>query len=491
MYEKFTDRARKVMQLANQEAQRYKHEYIGTEHILLGLIAEGSGVAANVLKNLNIDLGKIRKEIEKIIQCGPDVVTMGKLPQTPRAKKVVEYAIEETRNFKHNYVGTEHLLLGLIREEEGVASQVLMNLGLSLTAIRDEVFQILGHNVDDASKPAIASEKPARSKTPALDCFGRDLTELARAGKLAPLIGRKNEIEQILLVLTCRSRNNPLLVGAVGVGKKILVEGLAQIGVKDNWPEALRDRRIVALNLARAALGLVDRGKFDEWLKTMFNEIRRAKNIVLFLEDFSTWISPQATIGGVRVLALLSSALEQGDMKCIGTFTRSAYSASVQEDSLLACHFQAVLVKPPTREETLETLRVHHVSLESHHRVKIREDAMEAAVDESEQHLPDCALPGKAIQLLDQACAQVRLAQGPPPPEMKDLERQIEQLNLEKENAVADADFQKAAELRDQADQLKQRLQTLVSQWQESRSEVYGVVDRATIAEVLEKLYPR
>jgi ATP-dependent Clp protease ATP-binding subunit ClpC len=491
MYEKFTDRARKVMQLANQEAQRFNHEYIGTEHILLGLVKEGSGVAANVLKNLDIDLRKIWLEVEKIVQSGPDMVTMGKLPQTPRAKKVIEYAIEEARNFKHDYVGTEHLLLGLIREEEGVASQVLMNLGLSLTAIRDEVLQILGHNLDDASKPASAPEKPVQSKTPALDSFGRDLTELARGGKLAPLIGRKSEIEQLLLVLTCRSRNNPLLVGASGAGKKTLIEGLAQISVRDNWPEALRDRRIVALNLARTALGLIDRGKFDEWLKATFNEIRRAQNIVLFLEDFSTWISPQATIAGVRVLALLSSALAQGEMQCIGTITPHGYSTSVQEDSLLARHFQSVLVKSPTREEMLEILRVHRVSLESHHRVEVREDALEAAIDESELNSTDYALPGKAIQLLDQACALVRLTKGPRPPETADIERQIEQFNIEKEQLVAAKDFEAAVEMRDRVDRLKKRLQSLVSQWQESVPEVYGVVDRATIAEVVEKLYPR
>src|SRR6476661_1456307 len=254
MYERFTDRARKVMQLANQEAQRFNHEYVGTEHVLLGLVKEGSGVAANVLKNLDVDLRKIRVEVEKIVQSGPDMVTMGKLPQTPRAKKVIEYAIEEARNLNHNYVGTEHLLLGLLREQEGVAAQVLMNLGLKLEDVREEVLNLLGHNMDsgETSGPSErgTTSKGGKSKTPALDSFGRDLTELARQGKLDPVIGRQNEIERVIQVLSRRTKNNPVLLGEAGVGKTAIVEGLAQMVVDSNVPELLRDRRIVVLDLA-------------------------------------------------------------------------------------------------------------------------------------------------------------------------------------------------------------------------------------------------
>src|SRR5438874_11110816 len=296
MYERFTDRARKVMQLANQEAQRLNHEYIGTEHILLGLVKEGSGVAANVLKNLDIDLRKIRLEIEKIVQSGPDMVTMGKLPQTPRAKKVIEYSIEEARNLNHNYVGTEHLLLGLLREQEGVAAQVLMNLGLKLEDVREEVLNLLGHNPDPnegggGGGGGGSGERTAnkgKSKTPALDSFGRDLTELARQGKLDPVIGRSNEIERVIQVLSRRTKNNPVLLGEAGVGKTAIVEGLAQMIVGGDVPELLRDRRIVVLDLAMMVAGTKYRGQFEERIKAVMNEVRRARNTILFIDELHT-----------------------------------------------------------------------------------------------------------------------------------------------------------------------------------------------------------
>src|SRR5438034_7139285 len=293
MYERFTDRARKVMQLANQEAQRFNHEYIGTEHILLGLVKEGSGVAANVLKNLDIDLRKIRLEVEKIVQTGSgnEMVTMGKLPHTPRAKKVIEYSIEEARNLNHHSVGTEHLLLGLLREQEGVAAQVLMNLGLKLEDVREEVLNLLGHNMDSGESSGGggggSGERTAskgKSKTPALDSFGRDLTELARQNKLDPVIGRQNEIERVIQVLSRRTKNNPVLLGEAGVGKTAIVEGLAQMVVDSNVPELLRDRRIVVLDLAMMVAGTKYRGQFEERIKAVMNEVRRAKNTILFID---------------------------------------------------------------------------------------------------------------------------------------------------------------------------------------------------------------
>src|SRR5580658_2870482 len=289
MYERFTDRARKVMQLANQEAQRFNHEYIGTEHILLGMVKEGSGVAANVLKNLGIDLRKIRLEVEKIVQHGPggEQVVMGRLPHTPRAKKVIDYSVEEARNLNHNYVGTEHLLLGLLREQEGVAAQVLMNLGLKLEDVREEVLNLLGHNMPNESESgggggsSGSSERSSgrsKSKTPALDSFGRDLTELARQGKLDPVIGRANEIERVIQVLSRRTKNNPVLLGEAGVGKTAIVEGLAQLVVDSNVPELLRDRRIVVLDLAMMVAGTKYRGQFEERIKAVMNEVRRQKH---------------------------------------------------------------------------------------------------------------------------------------------------------------------------------------------------------------------
>ncbi|MGI9456519.1 MAG: Clp protease N-terminal domain-containing protein, partial [Aeoliella sp.] len=299
MYERFTDRARKVMQLANQEAQRFNHEYIGTEHVLLGLIKEGSGVAANVLKNLDVDLRKIRLEVEKLVQSGPDMVTMGRLPQTPRAKKVIEYSMEEARNLNHNYVGTEHILLGLLREQEGVAAQVLMNLGLKLEEVREEVLNLLGHGIeggegerggrsrgeDDEPEGRGGSGKKSRSRTPALDSFGRDLTELARQNKLDPVIGREKEIERAIQVLCRRTKNNPVLLGEAGVGKTAIVEGFAQRVIEGNVPELLLERRIVVLDLAMMVAGTKYRGQFEERIKAVMNEVRRAKNTILFIDE--------------------------------------------------------------------------------------------------------------------------------------------------------------------------------------------------------------
>ena len=303
MYERFTDRARKVMQLANQEAQRFNHEYVGTEHVLLGLIKEGSGVAATVLRNMDVDLRKIRNEIEKIVQAGPEMVTMGKLPQTPRAKKVIEYAIEEARNLNHNYVGTEHLLLGLLREQEGVAAQVLMNLNLKLEEVREEVLNLLGHGMDAGGESERgATSKGNKSKTPALDSFGRDLTDLARQGKLDPVIGRQNEIERVIQVLSRRTKNNPVLLGEAGVGKTAIVEGLAQMIVDGNVPELLRDRRIVVLDLAMMVAGTKYRGQFEERIKAVMNEVRRAKNTILFIDELHTLVGACGAEGRDRRL---------------------------------------------------------------------------------------------------------------------------------------------------------------------------------------------
>ena len=356
MYERFTDRARKVMQLANQEAQRFNHEYIGTEHILLGLVKEGSGVAANVLKNLDIDLRKIRLEVEKIVQSGPDMVTMGKLPQTPRAKKVIEYSIEEARNLNHNYVGTEHLLLGLLREQEGVAAQVLMNLGLKLEDVREEVLNLLGHNMaTEESSGGSSGERQSnkgKSKTPALDSFGRDLTELARQGKLDPVIGRQNEIERVMQVLSRRTKNNPVLLGEAGVGKTAIVEGLAQLVVDANVPELLRDRRIVVLDLAMMVAGTKYRGQFEERIKAVMNEVRRAKNTILFIDELHTLVGAGGAEGAIDASNVLKPALARGEIQCIGATTLDEYRKYIEKDGALERRFQQIIVNPPSKEET-------------------------------------------------------------------------------------------------------------------------------------------
>ena len=458
MYERFTDRARKVMQLANQEAQRFNHEYIGTEHILLGLVKEGSGVAANVLKNLDIDLRKIRLEVEKIVQTGPDMVTMGKLPQTPRAKKVIEYSIEEARNLNHNYVGTEHLLLGLLREQEGVAAQVLMNLGLKLEDVREEVLNLLGHNMATEENPGSGERQTSKgkSKTPALDSFGRDLTELARQGKLDPVIGRATEIERVIQVLSRRTKNNPVLLGEAGVGKTAIVEGLAQLVIDSNVPELLRDRRIVVLDLAMMVAGTKYRGQFEERIKAVMNEVRRAKNTILFIDELHTLVGAGGAEGAIDASNVLKPALARGEIQCIGATTLDEYRKYIEKDGALERRFQQIIVNPPSKDETVEILKGLRDRYEAHHRVQIKDEALLSAVELSDRYISARCLPDKAIDVIDEAGARVRLKAMTRPPDLKEIDGQIEQLNQEKEAAVAEQDFERAASLRDQADKLEE-----------------------------------
>jgi len=491
MYERFTDRARKVMQLANQEAQRFNHEYIGTEHILLGLVKEGSGVAANVLKNLDIDLRKIRLEVEKIVQSGPDMVTMGKLPQTPRAKKVIEYSIEEARNLNHNYVGTEHLLLGLLREQEGVAAQVLMNLGLKLEEVREEVLNLLGHNMPTEESGSSSSERQAskgKSKTPALDSFGRDLTELARQGKLDPVIGRANEIERVIQILSRRTKNNPVLLGEAGVGKTAIVEGLAQLVVDSNVPELLRDRRIVVLDLAMMVAGTKYRGQFEERIKAVMNEVRRAKNTILFIDELHTLVGAGGAEGAIDASNVLKPALARGEIQCIGATTLDEYRKYIEKDGALERRFQQIIVNPPSKDETVEILRGLRDRYEAHHRVQIKDDALSEAVELSDRYISGRCLPDKAIDVIDEAGARVRLKAMTRPPDLKDLDSQMESLIQEKEAAVAEQDFEKAAHLRDQADKLKKKKENITREWREKSKEIDGVVDKDVIAEVVSKI---
>src|SRR4051812_36211703 len=491
MYERFTDRARKVMQLANQEAQRFNHEYIGTEHILLGLVKEGSGVAANVLKNLDIDLRKIRLEVEKIVQTGPDMVTMGKLPQTPRAKKVIEYSIEEARNLNHNYVGTEHLLLGLLREQEGVAAQVLMNLGLKLEDVREEVLNLLGHNSMENEGTGGGGERTAnkgKSKTPALDSFGRDLTELARQGKLDPVIGRQNEIERVIQVLSRRTKNNPVLLGEAGVGKTAIVEGLAQLVIDSNVPELLRDRRIVVLDLAMMVAGTKYRGQFEERIKAVMNEVRRAKNTILFIDELHTLVGAGGAEGAIDASNVLKPALARGEIQCIGAPPLDEYRKYIEKDGALERRFQQIIVNPPSTAETVEILKGLRDRYEAHHRVQIKDEALNSAVDLSDRYISGRCLPDKAIDVIDEAGARVRLKAMTRPPDLKELDTQIERLNQDKEEAVANQDFERAASLRDQADKLKKKKETINREWRERSKEVDGTVDEEVVAEVVSKM---
>lgn len=501
MFERFTDRARKVMALANQEAQRFNHEYIGTEHILLGLVKEGSGVGANVLKNLDVDLRKVRLEVEKLVKSGPEMVTMGKLPQTPRAKKVIEYAIEEARTLNHNYVGTEHLLLGLLREHDGVAAQVLMNLGLKLEEVREEVLNLLGAG-QESEESAPASERSGgggnagaapgqgnkKSKTPALDSFGRDLTELARESQLDPVIGRKNEIERVVQVLCRRQKNNPVLLGEAGVGKTAIVEGLAQMVVSGSVPELLADRRVVVLDLAMMVAGTKYRGQFEERIKAVMNEVRRAKNIILFIDELHTLVGAGGAEGAIDASNVLKPALSRGEIQCIGATTFDEYRKYIEKDAALARRFQSIQVDPPNKIDAVEILKGLRDRYEAHHRVQITDAALQAAVELSERYITGRFLPDKAIDVIDEAGARVRLRSMTKPPNLAELEEQIERLSIQKDEAVKNAEYEEAARLRDQAEQLRAKKEDMQRQWRDRAKEVDGVVDEEVIAEVVSKM---
>jgi ATP-dependent Clp protease ATP-binding subunit ClpC len=477
MFERFTDRARKVMALANQEAQRFNHEYIGTEHILLGLVKEGSGVGANVLKNLDVDLRKVRLEVEKLVKSGPDMVTMGKLPQTPRAKKVIEYAIEEARNLNHNYVGTEHLLLGLLREHDGVAAHVLMNLNLKLEEVREEVLNLLGAGVETEEPAQENKGQKGKSKTPALDSFGRDLTELAREGQLDPVIGRHNEIERVIQILCRRQKNNPVLLGEAGVGKTAIVEGLAQMVVSSSVPEILHDRRIVVLDLAMMVAGTKYRGQFEERIKAVMNEVRRAKNVILFIDELHTLVGAGGAEGAIDASNVLKPALSRGEIQCIGATTFDEYRKYIEKDAALARRFQPITVDPPSKIDAIGILKGLRDRYEAHHRVQILD-----------RYITGRCLPDKAIDVLDEAGARIRLRSMTKPPNLAELEEQIERLSIQKDEAVKNAEYEEAARLRDQAEALRAKKEDMQRQWREKSKEIDGVVDEEVIAEVVSKM---
>ncbi|MSR69932.1 MAG: ATP-dependent Clp protease ATP-binding subunit [Phycisphaerales bacterium] len=505
MFERLTDRARKVMALANQEAQRFNHEYIGTEHILLGLVKEASGVGANVLKNLNIDLRKVRLEVEKLVKSGPEMVTMGKLPQTPRAKKVLEYAIEEARNLNHNYVGTEHLLLGLLREQDGVAAQVLVNLGMKLEEVREEVLNLLGAGVDqEDAQPQNPPEAPGetgsgdrgegstrratKSKTPALDSFGRDLTELARANELDPVIGRHNEIERLIQVLCRRTKNNPVLLGEAGVGKTAIAEGLAQAIVNQEVPDILYDKRLVVLDLAAMVAGTKYRGQFEERIKAVMNEVRRAKNIILFIDELHTLVGAGGAEGAIDASNVLKPALSRGEIQCIGATTFDEYRKYIEKDAALERRFQSITVEPPTAAQTIEILKGLRGRYASHHRVKYTDDALRSAVELSGRYITGRVQPDKSIDVIDEAGARLRLKSMTKPPDLTELEERVERLAIDKDEAVKGADYERAAELRDQAEKLRKEKEKLQQSWRDRINETEAIVDEEVIREVVAKM---
>jgi ATP-dependent Clp protease ATP-binding subunit ClpC len=486
MFDKFTDRARKVMALAREEAKRFNHEYIGTEHILLGLVKEGSGVAANVLQNLDIDLKKIRMEIEKIVQTGPDLVSVGQLPFTPRVKKVLEYAIEEARAMGHNYIGTEHQLLGLLREQEGVAAQVLLNLGVKLEDVREEVVELLG--AESSQNVKEKEEKRGKSKTPALDSFGRDLTQQAREHELDPVIGRQLIIERLIQILSRRTKNNPVLLGEAGVGKTAIAEGLAQSVVSGSVPELLRDKRIVALDLALMVAGTKYRGQFEERIKAVMAEVRRAKNIILFIDELHTLVGAGGAEGAIDASNVLKPSLSRGEIQCIGATTLDEYRKYIEKDGALERRFQTIIVDQPSKEETIEILKGLRDRYEAHHKVQITNEALVTATELAIRYISGRFLPDKAIDVIDEAGARVRLKATTHPPDLRHIEEEIEKLEKEKDESVAVQDFERAAKLRDKADKLKKKKNNIEKEWRENYTEIEGVVDEDVVTEVVSSM---
>jgi ATP-dependent Clp protease ATP-binding subunit ClpC len=480
----FTDRVRKVLQMAREEAARLHHEYVGTEHILLGLIREGEGVAAAVLTNLNVDLEEIQQKIEETVKKGKAPAAAGPpdLPYTSRAKKVLELAMSEARELNHSYVGTEHLLLGLLREEKGIAAQVLTDAGVNLEQARAETLRLLGSDVPQTPKAGTQATTGQRaekkSKTPALDHFCRDLTVLASDGQLDPTIGRQKEIERVIEVLSRRKKNNPVLIGEAGVGKTAIVEGLAQLIASGNAPDSLRTHRVLALDMAAVIAGTKYRGQFEERLKAVMNEIAQNRNIVLFIDELHTLVGAGAAEGAIDASNMLKPALARGELQCVGASTLNEYRKYIEKDGALERRFQTVIVDPPTVDETVAILKGLRQRYEDHHRVTIPDLTLDSAARLSERYITDRFLPDKAIDVIDEAAARARLAAQVPPADVADLKARLEQINHDKEEAVRDQNFERAAALRDQERELQTDIRKRQEEWERERE-----THRPTISE--------
>jgi len=474
---KFTQRAQKVIAYAQEEARRLNHNVVGTEHLLLGLIREGEGVAARALANLGIDVNKVRDQIEAMIGVGPFPIH-GPIGYTPRAKRVMELAMDESRKLGHNYVGTEHILLGLIREGEGVAAQVLNNLGVSLELAQKEVLNLLGD-------PKAQGTVKKAANTPTLNQFGRDLTELAAEGKLDPVVGREKEIERVIQVLSRRTKNNPCLIGEPGVGKTAVVEGLAQKIVEQDVPEILKDKRVVSLDMASLVAGTKFRGEFEERLKKVMTEIKQASNIILFIDEMHTIIGAGAAEGAIDASNILKPALARGEIQTIGATTLDEYRKHVEKDPALERRFQPIIVDEPTVEDTIAILKGLRDRYEAHHRVKISDEALEAAAKLSHRYITDRFLPDKAIDLIDEAASRVRLKTLTTPPELKEVEEELEAIRKEKDAAIKAQEFEKAASLRDREQETKSKLERLKQEWQKDHKLDNTTVTEEDIAEIV------
>ena len=491
----FTDRVRKVLQMAREEAARLHHEYVGTEHILLGLIREGEGVAAAVLTNLNVDLDDIQQKIEETVKKGKAAAAPGPdLPYTSRAKKVLELAMTEARELNHSYVGTEHLLLGLLREEKGIAAQVLTDAGVTLEQSRAETLRLLGSDMPQTGSGAAAPAPPTaapksekKSKTPALDHFCRDLTQLAAEGQLDPTIGRQKEIQRVMEILARRKKNNPVLIGEPGVGKTAIVEGLALLIASGQCPDVLRDHRVLSLDMAAVIAGTKYRGQFEERLKAVMNEIAQSKNIVLFIDELHTLVGAGAAEGAIDASNMLKPALARGELQCVGASTLNEYRKYIEKDGALERRFQAVIVEPPTVEETFEILKGLRKKYEDHHRVSIPDLSLQAAAELSDRYITDRFLPDKAIDVIDEAGARARLASQAPPAEIGTLKADLEKVNQEKEAAVRDQNFERAAALRDSERDLQNRIRLRQEEWERERQTKRPIIDEEAVAFIVSR----
>ena len=492
----FTPRAQQVLALARKEADRFNHNYVGTEHLLLGLIKLGQGVAVNVLQKMGLDLETVRMEVEKQVGSGPETKMVGNIPYTPRVKKVLALAGKEAKSLNHSYVGTEHILLGLLREGEGVAARVLKNLEVDIERTRNEIHNELDPNFtppeseqDPSGGGAGSAESKQKGdvKTPALRAFGRDLTELARKGEIDPVIGRKNEIERVIQILCRRTKNNPVLLGEAGVGKTAIVEGLAQEIGSGNVPELLRDKKVITLDLALMVAGTKYRGQFEERIKAVMDEIRRSRNIILFIDELHTIVGAGSAEGAMDASNIIKPALSRGELQCVGATTLNEYRKYIEKDAALERRFQTVKVEAPSVDETVQILHGLRAKYEAHHKARYTDEALLSAVKLSDRYLTGRFLPDKAIDVMDEAGARARIGSMTRPPDVKVIEAEIETIRAEKEGTIKAQDFEKAAALRDSEKQAKEKLERILSEWRESREEKEVVVTDDDIMHVVSK----
>jgi ATP-dependent Clp protease ATP-binding subunit ClpC len=503
MFDKFTNRAKQVIKLAKKEAQRLNHNYLGTEHVLLGLLKLGQGIAVNVLRNLNLDYDTIRTEVERIVGFGPEIQVYGDPALTGKVKKVFEFANEEAANLNHNYVGTEHLLLALLRQSDGVAAQVLENLNVNLKEVRKEVLKEL--ETFNLQLPPMGANPPSQSpssssrtqqdksspisndKMPALRAYGHDLTEMCREGKMDPVIGRRDEVERLILILCRRRKNNPVLIGEAGVGKTAIVEGLAQAIVRGDVPDNLRKKKLISLDLTLMIAGTKYRGQFEERIKAVMDEIKKNGNILLFIDELHTIVGAGAAEGAIDASNILKPSLSRGEIQCIGATTLDEYRKHIEKDPALERRFQKIIVQPPSAEESVSILIGLKAKYEEHHKCVYTDAAIRAAVTLSDRYVSGRFLPDKAIDLLDEAGARARITIMHQPKELTDLEQKIEEARLAKEEAISKQEYEKAAKLRDAEKTLREQLQAQRTEWEAHKDEHQPIVDEEDIANIVAK----